>query len=236
MPAEKESGASRNSPEGMSGAGQSEKFGVRDVVAAYDAAGRQLFDDYERLRFDSVHKRVLNLLPDSADSVLDVGSGSGRDAAWFASQGHDVVAVEPSARMREQAMKRHRSSRIRWLDDQLPALEKVLKSKCSFDLVWVSAVWHHLPAGQRARAFRKLVSVLSPDGSMMVSLRQGAPTPDRPMQPVTSEEIEKLARHHGLQVIRVRASSDTTRRAGVHWEVIWLQLPDASTGALPLDL
>ena len=234
MPAEKESGASRDSQGRVSAAGQLEKFQVRDVVAAYDAAGRQLFDDYEKPRFDSVHKRVLDLLPDDAGSVLDVGAGSGRDAAWFASKGHDVVAVEPSARMREQAMKRHRSSRIRWLDDRLPALEKVLKSKCSFDLVWVSAVWHHLPASQRARAFRKLVSVLSPGGSMMVSLRQGAPTPGRPIHPASCEEIERLARRHGLQVVRVQASSDSNRRAGVSWEVVWFQLPDDGTGALPL--
>lgn len=234
MPAEKEFGASRNRPGGTSDAGQSETFGVRDVVAAYDAAWHQLSDGYESLRFDSVHKRILDLLPDDAGSVLDVGAGSGRDAAWFASEGHDVVAVEPSARMREQAMKRHRSSRIRWMDDRLPALEKVLKSRCSFDLVWVSAVWHHLPAGQRARAFRKLVSVLSPGGSMMVSLRQGPPAVDRPMRTVTSEEIEKLARHHGLQVVHVHASADAARRADVHWEAVWLQLPDDGTGALPL--
>lgn len=234
MPAEKESGASRNSPGGISAAGQTEKFRVRDVVAAYEAGGRQFFDDYERLGFDSVHKRVLDLLPGGAGSVLDVGAGSGRDAAWFASRGHDVVAVEPSARMREQAMKKHSSSRIRWLDDRLPALEKVLKSKCSFDLVWVSAVWHHVPAGQRARAFRKLVSVLSPGGGMMVSLRQGAPEPGRPMQPASCAEIERLARRHGLQIVRVGASSDATRRAGVSWEFVWLQLPDDGTGALPL--
>ena len=32
--------------------------------------------------------------------ILDVGSGSGRDAAYFSSQGFDVLGVEPSAEMR----------------------------------------------------------------------------------------------------------------------------------------
>ncbi len=234
MPIELGSGHSGYSPGKISATARSEKFGVRDVVAAYNAAAPRLVEDYERLPFGSVHRQVADLLPESSSHVLDVGAGSGRDAAWFAEQGHSVVAVEPSSGMREPGRSRHKSSKIRWLDDQLPALKKVLRTKSSFDLVWVSAVWHHLPAGQRHRAFRKLVSVLSPGGSMMFSLRQGPPAPGRPMEPATSAEIERLARRHGLQVFRVAKSTDASRRKGVLWEIVWLQLPDDGTGALPL--
>ena len=207
---------------------------MRDVIAAYNAAAHHLFDDYERLRFNSVHNDVLDLLPEPSSSVLDIGAGSGRDAAWFAAQGHNVIAVEPSAKLREAGKARHRLSRIRWLDDRLPALEKVLRSKSSFDLVWVSAVWHHVPPSQRERAFRKLVSVLSPGGSIMVSLRHGPPAPGRPMRSATSEDIEKLARRHGLHTTRIRTNADVSQRKGVSWEIVWLQLPDDGTGALPL--
>ena len=234
MPAEQETTPCGDSPEPASDNAESGNFRVRDVVSAYNAAAPQLFDGYERMPFGSVHREVADLLPDSPCSVLDVGAGSGRDAAWFAERGHNVVAVEPSADMREAGSRRHKSSRIRWLDDRLPALEKVLRTKSSFDLVWVSAVWHHLPAGQRHRAFRKLVSVLSPGGSMMFSLRHGPPTPGRPMQPAASADIERLARRYGLQVVRVQSSSDIQHRKDVSWEVAWLQLPDDGTGALPL--
>lgn len=234
MPTELESGHSGDSPGNILASARSDSFGVRDVVAAYNAAAPRLFAGYERIPFGSMHREVADLLPESSSSVLDVGAGSGRDAAWFARQGHSVVAVEPSSGMRVAGRARHESSKIRWLDDQLPALDKVLRSKSSFELVWVSAVWHHLPTSQRHRAFRKLVSVLSPGGSMMVSLRQGPPAPGRPMEPATSAEIERLARRHGLQVIRVTKSADASRRKGISWEIIWLQLPDDGTGALPL--
>ena len=176
-------------------------FGVRDAVAVYDAAAPELFQHYEEIPFSGAHGAVMRLLPESSSNVLDVGAGSGRDAAWFAAQGHNVVAVEPSAGLRNAGRKEHRSSRIRWLDDRLPTLEKVLRAKASFDLVWVSAVWHHLPASQRRRAFRKLVSVLSPGGSIMISLRQGPPSPGRPMAPVSAAEVSRLALDHGLQII-----------------------------------
>ena len=189
-----------------------------------------LVPEYERLSFEAVHAPVLDLLPDTAGNVLDVGAGSGRDAAWFAEKGHNVVAVEPSAGMRGAGEARHESPRIRWIDDRLPALDKVLRSKLTFDLIWLSAVWMYVPPGARARAFRKLVSVMSPGGSMMVSLRQGPPPSDRPMKRANAAEIETLARRHGLQTIRSEKQADAYKRPEVSWAVLWLRLPDDGTG------
>ena len=211
-----------------------DQFGVRDVVASYDVGARTLVPELERLSFDEIHAPVLDLLPESAGCVLDVGAGSGRDAAWFAAKGHKVVAVEPSVELRTAGKERHGSPDIRWMDDALPTLDKVLRSKLSFDLIWLSAVWMHVPPSARARAFRKLVSVMSPGGSMMLSLRQGPPPPERPMEPATAAEVEVLARRHGLQTIRSETHADAAGRIGIWWEVVWFRLPDDGTGALPL--
>ncbi|WP_428097711.1 methyltransferase domain-containing protein [Candidatus Rariloculus sp.] len=222
---------SRQSPESGSRHGE---FSVRDVVASYDVEARTLVPDYERLLFEKVHAAVLDRLPESTGCILDVGAGSGRDAAWFAAKGHKVVAVEPSVEMRTAGKERHKSPNIRWMADALPALDKVLRSKLTFDLIWLSAVWMHVPPNQRARALRKMVSVMSPGGSMMLSLRQGPPPPGRPMAPVTAAEVEMLARRYGLQTIRIERHPDAAGRIGISWEIIWLRLPDDGTGALPL--
>ena len=115
-----------------------------------------------------------------------------------------------------------------------PAVEKVLRSKLTFDLIWLSAVWMHVPPSARARAFRKLVSVMSPGGSMMLTLRQGPSPADRPMEPATAADVEVLARRHGLQTVRSERIPDILGRDGIAWEVVWLRLPDDGTGALPL--
>ena len=209
--------ASRNSSESD---GRHDRFGVRNVVADYDAEASTLVPEYERLPFEEIHAPVLDLVPESAGCVLDVGAGSGRDAAWFAAKGHQVVAVEPSGEMRSAGKERHGSPDIRWMDDTLPALDKVLRSKLTFDLVWLSGVWMHVPPSTRARAFRKLVSVMSPGGSMMVSLRRGPPPAERPMEPVTAAEVEVLARRHGLQTIRSETRADAAGRipgSGGRW-------------------
>ena len=209
-------------------------FGVRDVVARYDVGAPMLVPEYESLSFEAIHAPVLDLLPDSAGCILDVGAGTGRDAAWFATNGHNVVAVEPSARFRTAGKERHSSPDIRWMDDTLPALEKVLRSKLTFDLIWVSSVWMHVPRSVRARAFRKLVSVMSPGASMMFSLCQGPPPLDRPMEPATATEVEELARRHGLQTVRSTRIPDAAGRTEVSWDdhltaLRWLE-PEHDTG------
>ena len=209
-------------------------FTIRDVVASYNAKAPTLVRDYEDLLFKQVHAPVLDLLPDPGAHILDMGAGSGRDAAWFAANGYNVLAAEPSAEMRNLGKSLHPSPNIRWLDDALPAQEKVLRSKLTFDLIWLSAVWMHVPPSARARAFRKLVSVMSPGGSMMLTLRQGPPPADRPMEPATAADVEVLARRHGLQTVRSERIPDILGRDGIAWEVIWLRLPDDGTGALPL--
>ena len=209
-------------------------FTIRDVLASYNAQAPTLAPKYEDLPFKQVHAPILDLLPDPGAHILDMGAGSGRDAAWFAANGYNVVAVEPAAEMRDMGKALHPSPDIRWLDDALPAAEKVLRSKLTFDLIWLSAVWMHVPPGARARAFRKLVSVMSPGGSMMLTLRQGPPPADRPMEPATAADVEVLARRHGLQTVRSERIPDFLGRDGIAWEVIWLRLPDDGTGALPL--
>ena len=218
----------------MSDAKGNPSFAVREVIAGYDHHAEQLVRHYEQIAFESVHSQVLDLLREAGKSVLDVGAGSGRDAAWFAAKGYQVTAVEPSAELRQAAKMQHKAASIRWFSDQLPSLEHLLRSKLTFDLVWLSAVWMHLPESQQRRAFRKLVSVMSPGASMMLSLRQGPPDPTRPMREVRADEVERLAQDYGLQTVRVVTSADIGGREGVTWQAIWLRLPDDGTNALPL--
>ena len=67
----------------------------------YETHAQEAAARYESVAADQINGWLLDLLPKRSAAVLDVGAGSGRDAAWIASLGHDVIAVEPSAAMRE---------------------------------------------------------------------------------------------------------------------------------------
>ena len=101
----------------------------------YAEEAEALVEQYESIRFDDVHRQVLHLIPTVPSRVLDIGAGTGRDAAGFAAMGHHVVAVEPTAALRTKAAALHPSPKIQWLDDSLPELASVVRRGEIFDVV-----------------------------------------------------------------------------------------------------
>jgi SAM-dependent methyltransferase len=206
-----------------------------DTVTPYHRGFREFTEAYEAFGFEEIHAGALPFLPAAPGLVLDVGAGSGRDAAWFAARGHEVVAVEPAAALREEARRLHPGPAMRWLDDRLPALAAVHRLGLGFDLIWASAVWMHVPPEDRPRAMRRLATLLKPGGRMVLTLRHGPAPADRPMWPVDAAEVERLGLDHGLALrAATERVEDRQGRADVRWQTVILDLPDDGAGALPL--
>ena len=74
---------------------------MSDPIGAYDRQAASLAARYETTSAEAVHAALLAYLPGGPSRIaLDVGAESGRDAAWLASKGFEVVAAEPSMGMR----------------------------------------------------------------------------------------------------------------------------------------
>jgi SAM-dependent methyltransferase len=204
------------------------------AIPYYEQHAPRLVTQYESLSFEDVHADLIATLPAPGGTVLDIGAGSGRDAAWLAAKGYDVVAVEPSDAMLAHARAKHTSSRIQWLSDSLPDLAKVRRLGLSFDLILLSAVWMHIPPSDRQRALRKLATLLAPKGRIAISLRLGAPDTERAMHEVSLLELAGLAQQFGLRIVHTSDSLDKLGRSEVSWTNVVLGLPDDGLGALPL--
>ena len=207
---------------------------MADPVAWYDANAETVSARYEETAAEDIHAWLLDLLPAIPATVLDVGAGSGRDAAWLAAKGYDVIAVEPSANMRVASARLHPTTRVHWINDTLPALGAVTRSGLAFDLILLSAVWMHVPAGDRARAFRKMINLLKPGGLIALTLRHGPAEPERGIHPVPLAEVEALVRNQGAFIERTTEAKDELGRGDVRWTQIAIRLPGDGTGALPL--
>ncbi|OLF10606.1 SAM-dependent methyltransferase [Actinophytocola xinjiangensis] len=190
--------------------------------AGYGEHADALATGFEAVTFEDVHREVMPWFPAAPATVLDVGAGSGRDAAALARRGHRVLAVEPTAELRRIAQRLHAGDAIDWLDDHLPDLARVTGT---FDLVLLSAVWMHLDATERASGLRRLAGLLAPGSSLIMSLRHGPVPAGRRMFEVTAEETAEVASRCGLRVIHSSERDDLRGRTDVWWSTLVLGAP-----------
>jgi protein-L-isoaspartate O-methyltransferase len=167
----------------------------------YGETADERVKQYESLAFEDVHRHMLHLFPTTPSRVIDIGAGTGRDAAAFARLGHTVTAVEPTPELRAHAQRLHREAAISWVDDWLPDLDRVHALGERYDLVMLTAVWMHLDQAERERAMVRVAPLLRPDGLMVLLLRHGPVPAGRRMFEVSSAETRELARRHGLETV-----------------------------------
>ncbi|MFG2117808.1 class I SAM-dependent methyltransferase [Streptomyces sp. NPDC048710] len=212
-------GAEENSTHsGKSSAAEQPAAGVQPYYAQNAGA---LGQRYGSVTFEAVHAGVLDLLPPTPARVLDVGAGTGRDAAALARRGYQVVAAEPVHELREVAQRLHSGPNVRWVEDALPELPRL---QGPFHLILLSAVWMHLAPKARGPAMERLAALLARPGLLVISLRRGTPPTDRVMFDVPAEEVVRDGERAGLRLVRlVEEGGDQLGRADVWWQTVALR-------------
>ena len=189
---------------------------MTDVLDIYAANASALADRYDALDTGAVLAPVLDLLPSPPVRVLDIGAGSGRDAAWLAGRGYRVTAAEPVAAFRDTIARRDAQIAIR--DAGLPELAGL---DGVFDIVLIAAVWHHLPPGDRDRALARCVDLMGQDARLILSLRHGPLPEGQPIHAADTETEIARAAAAGLTVLRAAEAPDAATPAGnISWT--WL--------------
>lgn len=131
-------------------------------IAYFNDNAASLAQQYNALDRAKVHQDLLSHLPAGAGlRVLDIGSGSGVDAALFAERGHHVTAVEPASALMTEARKTFPHQNIRYVEDTLPALEAV---QGEFDVVLATGVVQYLAPGEREQSLSRIFALVAKGG------------------------------------------------------------------------
>jgi SAM-dependent methyltransferase len=104
-------------------------------------------DAYERGRPPYPPEAIGWLLPEGVSRVLDLGAGTGKLTRQLRGRGLDVVAVEPSAGMREQLARAVPDVTV-----LAGTAEDIPLPDGSVDAVLVAQAWHWVDPGRSSRA------------------------------------------------------------------------------------
>lgn len=189
----------------------------------YEVNADFITEEFEQLEFQKLHATLLNHLPQHTCSILDIGSGSGRDAAGLAELGHEIIAVEPSSALRARARSLHPHSSITWIEDKLPELKAVRKFGDHYDVIFLSAVWMHLPYHDRQPSFERILGLLKKEGLLYITLRHGPYEVVEGFWDIPDEELVQLVKNYELREIAQTTENDLLNRPGVSWTRFILQ-------------
>lgn len=99
--------------------------------------------------------------------TADIGCGSGRDTAWLAAKGFDVLGIDASEGLLAEARRRHPGVTFRL--DALPGLQSLKIG--AYANVLCETVLMHLQPDTVEDAVRRLVDLLAADGTLYLSWR-----------------------------------------------------------------
>lgn len=167
------------------------------------------------------YQRFLPLLKNGG-KILDVGSGSGRDACYFQKQGYQVTALEPSKNLGREIRKVF-SGEIVCSDIQS------YQPTERYDGIWACASLIHLQEEEVLCFFRKIDIYLNDSGIVYASGKSGISTGEvadgRFFLDFTEQLVEKiLTVNKQLKLEQLWYTEDARGRGELRWLNVVLRL------------
>jgi SAM-dependent methyltransferase len=194
----------------------------KSTISYYEGEAPNIAATYEAVDFRAVIDRMLSQLPEGG-KLLDVGCGSGRDAAYFLDRGFDVTGTDASKAMIAEAVRHHPELADRLLQHRLPG--PLPFADRAFDVAVAMAVLMHLTEADARRALAELVRVTRPGGIVAYSVSIQRPGLDsdgldnkkRYFLSLSSDEWRALNAPSGLFQVESWESEDLGGRGGIRW-------------------
>jgi SAM-dependent methyltransferase len=198
----------------------------------YDNAAAETAAAYETVNFQPVLDRILETVSvvhghASAGArrtqLLDIGCGSGRDAAFFHAQGFEVTGTDAGEAMLREARRYHPELQGRLLHHSLPTPLPFADDR--FAVVTAMAVLMHLREKDLPGAFAEIARVTTRGGIVAYSVNtarsgldaDGNDAKGRHFTCLPAVRWEALHQGMGLRTRDSWESDDISGRPGIRW-------------------
>lgn len=193
-----------------------------NTLGYYNQHAPAVAAQYDKVDFSGVLNDVRAFLPARA-RVLEIGSGSGRDAATLLADGYRVTGIDGSQAMLSEALHLHPELNGMLRHHVLP--EPLPFAADEFDAVLAFAVIMHLDELSIEICLRDIARVIRHGGLFFVSVNTrrdglnaaGSDSSGRAFTVLPSADWQRLLTRVGLITIRLKQSTDIVGRTGIEW-------------------
>ena len=194
---------------------------------------------YEGVDVSAMHELMLRYFARDA-RLLEIGCGTGRDAAFLVSHGRDVTATDAAEGMVNTAREAHPelASRLVCTPFPLPAGHDLLRER--FAGIYAVAVVMHVPEEDLFEFAFQAKSLLCPGGTLLLSfstdrpgLKDGRDHAGRLFLERPPGKIQLLFQRLGFRLLEQRQGADGMGRE-ISWHTLVFRLAE-ETGNGPVD-
>lgn len=206
------------------------------TVDCYNTQAATYAARYEAADMSTLHRLLLRHLPDRC-RILELGCGSGRDAAFLLAHGYDVIATDASPSMLTLAAQLHPelASRLHLLPFPIahrpPATLPTVHCPLStgFPALLSVAMLMHIPDQELFECATQMRDLLTDDGMLVLQLSlgrgglsQGRDEAGRLYNERPPEEVQLLFERLGFRLIAREESPDFMSR-DIQWYTLVMQ-------------
>lgn len=206
--------------------------GDTQTVDRYDSGARAFSERYESVDMSQLYTLLDRYLPPPGSSVLELGCGSGRDAAFLLSRGYDVMAVDASVAMIAEATQLHPELDGRVVHAAVPLPEGSPLLSRTFHAVFSNAMLMHVPDEGLRRTARQIRRLLRHDGVLVISvsvgregLRDDRDGTGRLFLERPAAAYRQLFEGAGLGFVYQHEAADSIERPGIRWVSLVFRCP-----------
>jgi len=139
---------------------------LKKTIETYNKIAK-IYSDYTFGLVLQYHlNEFVSLLPKKA-KILDAGCGSGRDVAYLTDYGFDVIGIDISEGLLEEAKKRAKGE-----FKKMDITDMKFKDE-EFDGVWSCATLYHLEKKDVPKVLKDFNKILKKDGVLFINVKEG---------------------------------------------------------------
>lgn len=196
----------------------------KETVSYYDGNAAAVSRRFETADMARLHGILLRHMPQKGARVLEIGCGSGRDAAFLLSSGFDIRAVDASQGLIGEALRIHPEleGRLSVAGVPFPQDHPILRE--TFQAVVSMAVLMHVPEEDLPETAAQIRRVLAAGGTAFLSVSTSRPgvgenkrdANGRLFQERPPEDLQRVFEEQGFRLAARYDTADVYAR-GIAW-------------------